>query len=525
MQARLLVIKGKNAGAFIEVTPKASVSIGRGDDSSIPMFDPGLSRRHFAVQADNGGYVIVDAKSTNGTYVNSERISGTIPLHHGDIIAAGSSLFEFRIQDDVNEETTQIFLNSENRHDTTQQKEETSVGLDLNKSTIMALPQSEADMRQAHRALTTLYKVGNVINGEVDLQKVLKSTMDGVMSQVRADRGTLILIDRERGTYEPVVVHTGVDDPLEDPSVEVRPYLSRTILDSVVRNGQSIISNDALGDERFKSGESIIMQHIRSVMCVPLAAKDKILGAIYLDSTGTTDAFQQADLELVTAIALQAGLAIDRAKLIEDLESLFFESIRTIVAALEAKDKYTCGHSERVTTYAVELARALNWSEKDLTTLNLSALLHDVGKIGIPERVLLKPGKLTAEEFEVMKQHPVIGAEIIKHLKNAASIIGGIRHHHERWDGMGYPDGLAGEQIPAMARVIQMADSYDAMTSHRPYRRGMTHEEVIFEVERCKGSQFDPKMAEIFLSLLKTGRIRPLLMKQPHYMEHFRAEE
>ncbi|KAF0245233.1 MAG: hypothetical protein FD180_1780 [Planctomycetota bacterium] len=524
MQARLLVIKGKNAGAFIEVTPKAAISIGRGDDSSIPMFDPGLSRRHFGVSQDNGGYVLIDAKSTNGTYVNSERITGTVPLHHGDIVAAGSSLFEFRVQDDVNEETTQIFLTHEGKSEGGG-KEETSVGLDLDKSTIMALPQSEADMRQAHRALTTLYKVGNLINGEIDLQKVLKSTMDAVMSQIRADRGTLILIDRERGTYEPVVVHTGVDDPTEDPSQEVRPYLSRTILDSVVRNGQSIISNDAMGDERFKAGESVIIQHIRSVMCVPLAAKEKILGAIYLDSTGVADVFQQADLELVTAIALQAGLAIDRAKLIEDLESLFFESIRTIVAALEAKDKYTCGHSERVTTYAVELARAMNWNEKDLTTLNLSALLHDVGKIGIPERVLLKPGKLTAEEYEVMKQHPVIGAEIIKHLKNAAAIIGGIRHHHERWDGMGYPDGLRAEQIPAMARVIQMADSYDAMTSHRPYRRGMTHEEVMFEVERCKGAQFDPKVAEIFLALLKSGRIRPLLMKQPHYMEHFRAEE
>jgi putative nucleotidyltransferase with HDIG domain len=524
MHARLLVIKGKNAGAFIEVTPQATVCIGRGDDSSIPMFDPGLSRRHFGVEQQNGGFVIVDMKSTNGTYVNSERVGATQPLHHGDIIAAGSSLFEFRVQEDANDETTQIFLSHE-KSESSAKKEETSVGLDLDKSTIMALPQSESDMRQAHRALTTLYKVGNVINGEVDLQKVLKSTMDGVMSQVRADRGTLILIDRERGSYEPVVVHTGVDDPGLDPVEEIRPYLSRTILDHVVRQGTSILSNDAMGDDRFKNGESVIMQHIRSVMCVPLAAKEKILGAIYLDSTGVADAFSQADLELVTAIALQAGLAIDRAKLIEDLENLFLESIRTIVAALEAKDKYTCGHSERVTTYAIELARAMNWTEKDLNTLNLSALLHDVGKIGIPERVLLKPGKLTAEEFEVMKQHPVIGAEIIKHLKNAGSIIGGIRHHHERWDGMGYPDGLKGEQIPLIARIIQMADSYDAMTSHRPYRRGMTQEEVLHEVERCRGSQFDPKVSETFLQLLRTGRIRPLLMKQPHYMEHFRLEE
>ena len=523
MQARLLVIKGKNAGAFIEVTPRASVSIGRGDDSSIPMFDPGLSRRHFSVIQESSGFLVSDLKSTNGTYVNSERLAASQPLHHGDIIAAGSSLFEFRVQEDVDNETTQIFLTREGTTDGT--KEETSVGLDLDKSTIMALPQSEADMRQAHRALTTLYKIGNLINGEIDLQKVLKSTMDAVMSQVRADRGTLILIDRERGTYEPVVVHTGIDDPRgDDPSAEVRPYLSRTILDQVVRNGQSVISNDAMGDDRFKAGESVIMQHIRSVMCVPLAAKEKILGAIYLDSTGTADVFQQADLELVTAIALQAGLAIDRAKLIEDLENLFFESIRTIVAALEAKDKYTCGHSERVTTYAVEIARVMEWSEKDLNTLNLSALLHDVGKIGIPERVLLKPGKLTAEEYEVMKQHPVIGAEIIKHLKNAASIIGGIRHHHERWDGMGYPDGLKGEGIPLMARIIQMADSYDAMTSHRPYRKGLTQEEVTLEIERCKGSQFDPKIADVFMNLLRSGQIRPLMMKQPHYMEHFIAE-
>lgn len=522
MQARLLVIKGKNAGAFVEVNAKSAATIGRGDDSSIAMGDPGLSRRHFTVTQENGGFILTDLKSTNGTFVNSERLSAPIPLHHGDIVAAGSSLFEFRVQEDLNEETTRIFLSHE---ESATQKEETSVGLDLDKSTIMALPQSEADMRQAHRALTTLYKVGNLINAEVDVQRVLKNTMDAVMAHVRADRGTLVLIDRERGTYEPVVVHTGIDDPtMEDPSAEVQPYLSRSILDQVVRQGRAIASNDAMSDERFKAGDSIILQHIRSVLCAPLTAKDKILGAIYLDSTGSVDAFQQPDLELVTAIGLQAGLAIDRAKLIEDLESLFFESIRTIVAALEAKDRYTCGHSERVTMYAVEIARCLNWSEKDLGTLNLSALLHDVGKIGIPERVLLKPGKLTAEEFEVMKQHPVIGAEIIKHLKNAQSIIGGIRHHHERWDGMGYPDGLKGEQIPLMARIIQMADSFDAMVSTRPYRKGLSQDEVLREVERCQATQFDPNIADVFLKLMRSGRIRPLMMKQPHYMEHFQVE-
>lgn len=185
----------------------------------------------------------------------------------------------------------------------------------------------------------------------------------------------------------------------------------------------------------------------------------------------------------------------------QELRDLFYKTIRAISNALDTKDSYTNGHSLRVTLYSMILSRALNLDEELMEEIEIAGLLHDIGKIAMPKSILCKNGKLTDEEFLVMKSHPVRGEKIVINIKKLQKISEWVKAHHEKWDGNGYPDGLKEEEIPVAGRIIALADTYDAMTSTRPYRTALSHEVAMSEIKRCSGTQFDPKLAEVFLSL------------------------
>lgn len=192
---------------------------------------------------------------------------------------------------------------------------------------------------------------------------------------------------------------------------------------------------------------------------------------------------------------------------IEEMEHI--EDVLVFLAQVaEAKDHYTEAHLERVSRYSLAIGRVLRLDEEMLEQLHKGALLHDIGKVGVPDRILQKPGRLTPEEYEEMKKHTIIGYEMCKPLR---SLQGGallvIRHHHERWDGKGYPDGLKGEEIPLLARIVSVVDAYDAMTTDRVYRKALPEEKARAEIQRNAGSQFDPKVAEVFLDILGRGRL------------------
>lgn len=194
-------------------------------------------------------------------------------------------------------------------------------------------------------------------------------------------------------------------------------------------------------------------------------------------------------------------LASSKSLILKDLKELFYKTIKSIASALDAKDPYTHGHSMRVTLYSIILAKELNMPQSILETIETAGLLHDVGKIGVPEAILCKPGKLTDEEFGQMKSHPNNSGKLVSNIKKLEQVIPGIKHHHERWDGRGYPDKLAGEDIPQIARIIAIADTYDAMTSTRSYRKALEHEVAIEEIEKCAGAQFDPELAKKFVQI------------------------
>jgi HD-GYP domain-containing protein (c-di-GMP phosphodiesterase class II) len=234
----------------------------------------------------------------------------------------------------------------------------------------------------------------------------------------------------------------------------------------------------------------------------PISTEDTVIGLLIAgDKQGADTAASSVDMKLLGATASHTAIFLHNLALYDDLNAMFLGTLEALSAAIDAKDRYTCGHSERVAHLTQQLARAVGLGEDAVERAHIAGIVHDVGKIGVPESVLLKPGKLNDEEFAWIRKHPEIGHRILKDIPQLDDILPGVLHHHERYDGRGYPAGLAGTDIPYIARLITLADSFDAMSSTRTYRTGMSRDEVLAEVARCAGTQFDPELAPIFVKL------------------------
>lgn len=378
--------------------------------------------------------------------------------------------------------------------------------LDPGKVTMLkaGVESTDESVRRAHRDLATIYGVTNAVNAQEDFRELADTLAQTVMDVLEADRAVVLLRDRRDGSTEPVAARDrDVEGPVSNPRV------SRTVLSEVVSKGVSYFSTNVPEDDRFAAGGSLIIQRVKSVMCAPLLALGEVVGALYVDSRSSRDAFGKSDIELLVAIGNQAGVALQRARLLSDLDNLFFSTIRSLVRAVDVKDGYTHGHSERVTAFALKLAGELGLSRHEREIVQLAGLLHDIGKIGVPESVLNKAGDLTDEEFEQMKLHPVHGAEIVSSIESphVPEIASAIRHHHERWDGSGYPEGLAGDRIPLIARILSIADAFDAMTSDRPYHKGVSMDRAVEIARDCSGTQFAPELAQGLVRLHERGEL------------------
>jgi len=255
----------------------------------------------------------------------------------------------------------------------------------------------------------------------------------------------------------------------------------------------------SLEERLFKEG---FLSHIRA----PLIVKGNVTAVLSIGSKSPS-AFTPENLSTLEKIASQIGVALENARLVTDLDELFMGTVRALASAIDAKSPWTRGHSDRVTQYALSIAREMGLEEIALKDIELAGLLHDIGKIGTYESILDKLGKLTDEELKVMRQHPVKGAEILAPIKQMQKLIPAIKYHHEFYDGNGYPDGIRGEEIPLYARILTVADTVDAMHAERPYRKGRHRDVIVEELKRCSGTQFDPNVVEAFLKTITKGFI------------------
>jgi putative nucleotidyltransferase with HDIG domain len=298
-------------------------------------------------------------------------------------------------------------------------------------------------------------------------------------------------------------------DPVLYGAAKMPPEALRRLLDDLMpllkkRKGPVLVA-DTASDENF----SWVADSLSSFLAVPLQRQHEILGCMFAVNK-QAGVFDSVDSKLLNSIATESAIYVENSSLYSDVHGLMMGLLHSLTSAVDAKDAYTCGHSERVALLSRHLAQQIGLSDPEVDEVYMAGLLHDVGKIGVPESVLQKTGRLTTEEFDQMKKHPQIGARILADVKQIKALIPGVLHHHERYDGKGYPAGLSGTNIPLMGRIICLADCFDAMTSNRTYRKALPLEVAVTEIRRCAGTQFDPALAEAFV---KTGpeRFRELL--------------
>ena len=354
-----------------------------------------------------------------------------------------------------------------------------------------------------HGRMKALMEVGSTINSSMGLKRVLEEVMDSLITLMNAERGFLMLRD-ETGNYSVQLARdTEHRDLAEDAFV-----ISKSVVRRVVEKGEAVLTTNAQEDPRFGEQASVAAYHLLSILCAPLKIKNELIGAIYVDNRAQSGIFQNDDLELISSFANQSAVAIDNARLIDrlqesnqSLEEAYQATLEGWVRALDLRDKETEGHTIRVTAITEKLARTMGIEEDALVHIKRGALLHDIGKMAIPDGILLKPAALTLEERRLIEKHPMYAYEMLSPIKFLKPALDIPFCHHEKWDGSGYPRKLKGEEIPLAARIFAVADVWDALVSNRPYRKALEPSIVRQRIRDESGVHFDPHVVDAFLSM------------------------
>lgn len=357
---------------------------------------------------------------------------------------------------------------------------------------------------QAAAEFSTLYEVSKVLSSTIELSDLLSFIIDCSVETMHADIGSIMLFDKGDNELR-IVVSRGLSPEIVKGT---HLKLGEGIAGWVAEKGKPLLLNDVVSDSRFRNHE--MRKELYSAISVPLKVKEEVIGVINIGNISSRE-FIDDDLRLLSTLTGEAAVSIYNAQLFNELEEVYIETVKAFVETIEAKDSYTRGHSENVTKYAMIISDKLGFSEEDKGVLRTAGLLHDIGKIGIREGILNKPSSLNDEEYNVIKTHPEIGIKIIGRVPKLKKVVPIVLHHHERYDGRGYSAGLKGEEIPLGARILAVADSFDAMTSARPYRSALSFREAVKELKKNTGKQFDPYIVEVFLSALEEVDLEELL--------------
>jgi len=357
-----------------------------------------------------------------------------------------------------------------------------------------ALAGEDLKLKVDYTRLTDKIKELSTISYIYDIVEKMEGDNDYIFQEVVAlalkvaggETSSLILFDEERNKFFPKIVKSSINDDCNEITSLLTP-----IFRDVAQKKEAVMINASNNPDLYKS-----------LICVPLTIRNKVFGLLSLTNKISEKEFSEKDLNYIRGLSTRASLNIENKMLYESIYINILDTFKSLVQSIQARDHYTETHSRNVTKFAIKIAEAMQCSTNEIEALKISGTLHDIGKTAIPDNVLLKPGPLTEEEYAVIKTHPAIGENILKSITLFDTERKIIRHHHERWDGKGYPDGLSGTDIPMLSRILSVADSFDAMISDRPYRKGLKIEKAIDELKRNSNLQFDRTVVDAFITTL-----------------------
>lgn len=493
---RRAVLRLHQPGGGSKLVPiPTPLSLGRSPDNDLVIDDPFVSRHHARIVLDGDGHLLCDRNSKRGSFVNREQVVEH-RLRSGDVITLGRPdgvRIAYELGDDSPSERGEevgLSLLSVLSHD------------DSRYLKTMALDLKGAKAGSVASRLKALYEIASSTFSTRTVEELCGNLLQHVAGVLPCERGWVLL--KEEGGGEPsVAAHATFGSGAE---VQGRP--SGTIVARACDENVAILSMNAMADARFSAQESILSQSIRSVICAPLSSARRVWGVCYFDTSALGVAFDSEQLEFLMAASRQAGMALENLHLIEEQRRALESFIGALTEAIDARDVLTAGHSARVAHNASAFAAFLGMSQQVVRLIKFAGLLHDVGKIGIRDEVLLKSGRLTDEEFTHMKEHPRGTLRILSkiHLTEDLRDLPAIAaSHHENLDGSGYPDGLGRNELPLPGRVIAIADVFDALTSRRHYRDPMTIEATLEVIQGMAGTKFDADLVDSFRRFVLEG--------------------
>ncbi len=519
---RVVVIdpEGRERLAYLREGDEGPIRVGRAPENDLQIVSPYISRRHAEIWPHERGVLYEDLASTSGSYLDGVRIDKTL-VRAGEMVRLGSP-------DGLR--LTVYAAGEEGRPAAPQRASSRTEVLrvaDLEESPYLSTTgqlfpgrrRSPAERKNQQRLIALISLTTDLLDVR-DADDMSEKLLARVMELLPVDRG-MVLLERE-GELEPRVwnirgkveiVRSEVQigprtdgeetlspGRLERPELPFEPI--STVTDRVFDEGVGLLSLDAVSDERLEGSKSVLLQSVRSIMAAPIASAKQVYGVVYLDTHRTLRKDDEDTLDWLVAVAHQAGLVMEKLKLLEQQRTMTESLMKGLAASIDARDGMTAGHSARVAHYSVGIARTLELDVEQQYAIYYAALLHDYGKIGIDDAVLKKPARLTGAEFEHIRLHPKFTFDILSKIAFPpwlSDLPMMAASHHERWDGKGYPWGLRDTDIPLAGRIIAIADVFDSLTRERHYRSPMPVDEVLRILEQGRGEQFDPVALDAFL--------------------------
>ena len=482
------VKNGPNKGQVFKVR-RESITIGRDPTCTIQIMDKGASRKHAEIFRVGEMCFIKDLGSRNGTFVNDGKITDEL-LREGDRIQIGGTTLTVEESAKVEGDTAMVEFAADDAP--------AGATIELRLDDVEDDLGEEEDRDSAN--FRAIYKIGRIISSERDPGAMMGKVLSEMGELLPLEAAYIFLKEEKTGKLVPAARH--------EKHPGTRPKVSRTIIKRVLQESRSVLTSDAASDARFKAGESIVLGNIRSAICAPLVAMDKIRGVLYMTASGRSGRpFAQEDLELATAAGTQLGMGLESLRATAKQREIFINALRTLVAAAEMREPSMRGHSERVMNYGAAIAGQMNLPEKLRLEVQIAGLLHDIGKVIAPREA--QDASADEEERRASQAgHVLAGEEIARSMKGLEGILPGIRGHHERPDGTGFPDNLKGDKIPVVARVVGAANTFDHLTtSGGEDGQGMPIKDAMLKMSELAGEACDEKAVEALFIAYRSGTL------------------